>query len=148
MLKNPQSRPEMYQGADRTFAYPVYLAIEIVWALLAACLIVAGLIAHNVAFYWISAVALIGLAILHCLDMTMEHPRLLLKSLRWGAAAFAFGFLANYFIAAPYLPLRLAVIVFTAHYMWTGEIWTYERYRRQALKTFGIAHLEKREREM
>jgi hypothetical protein len=144
MLREPQSRRDMYQTADRVFGYPLYVAMEIVWGLLIIAVIIADLILRSASLYWSLTGLLIVVTISHSTEMTREHPRLLLKSSIWGAAAFAMGGFANYFIAAPYFPVTLAAIVSTAHYAWTGEIWTYERFRRQLLKAHGLAELEKR----
>ena len=63
----------------------------------------------------------------------MTLPWLLLKSILLGVAVFGLGWLLTYFTNAPFVPMGIAVVVATAHYLYVGEVWTMEMYRRQAL---------------
>jgi hypothetical protein len=123
----------MYRGAGRTLKYPVYLGLEIVWIGAASYLVFANLVSHDTSLHWIFEIAAISVAILHSVKMTMTLPWIFLKSILLGAAVFGLSWLVTYFTNAPFMPMALAVVVATAHYLYVGEVWANEMYRRQAL---------------
>lgn len=82
----PMTRRMKYRLAERTLRYPVYIAIEWLWAVVA-------LIGMTNEFRptgadWLLVAALAMLSIAHSFKMTTLHPWLTLKSILLGVVAF------------------------------------------------------------
>jgi hypothetical protein len=122
-----------YRLAERTFRYPVYLFLELVWAIAAALAVSAEFLSPFTG--WPLALLLSALAIVHSARMTMVHPWFLLKSIVLGAVIFGIALALQNQFAVPTNPLLVATLLASGHYLWQGEQWT----RDLAQRTIGDA---------
>jgi hypothetical protein len=121
-LVPPMARRMKYRLAERTLHYPVYLAIEWLWAIVALIGIANEF--RPTGADWLLVTALAALAIVHSAKMTTLHPWLALKSILFGVVIFGLLLALRHFFGYPTSPPVIAALLASAHYLWTGEQWT------------------------
>jgi hypothetical protein len=114
--------------------------LDVAWVGISIYLVFADLVLHDISGQWPLLCGLTALAIFHSAKMTMTLPWLVLRSALFGIMVFVLFWLVKYLSGGSFTPIVVAFIAATGHYLWVGEVWTNEQYRRQALVSFANKH--------
>ena len=120
----PQSRALLYRRAGRALRYPVYVAIEAAWTVIAVYAVTLDLFVAPGEAPAIALGLLVVISLAHSAKMTVVQPWQLLKAILLGVIVFAAARGLTAFSDALFEPIVPAIIVGTAYYFWLGEQWT------------------------
>ncbi|WP_193368036.1 hypothetical protein [Pelagibius marinus] len=118
------NRALTYRRAGRTLRYPVYVAIEAAWTVIAMYALAKDLFIAPGKAPEIALGLLVVLSLAHSAKMMVVQPWQLLKAILLGVIVFAAARGLTAFSDALFEPIMPAIIVGTAYYFWLGEQWT------------------------
>ena len=118
------NRAQMYRRAGRTLRYPIYVAMEVAWSVIAVYAVGRDLFFAPGDTSIVALTLLIALSIVHSPKMAFVQPWWLLKAILLGVFVFAAALGLHSFYSIPSEPAGPAIVGGSAYYLWLGELWT------------------------